>query len=151
VHAPRAVPQPRPRLQPLHHRVNAIARITKHRDAEPVPLGGSGFTRHVAAPAKPPPPAIGIPGQLSAEVPAPVPGLGQQQPAVYGEDGAGDVVVLHQVQVGGGDLAGIAHGLSQRPPGQGRERCFPLRLGQPVPQRRAERPRPDRVDPDRGH
>src|SRR6202020_2797995 len=36
------------------------------------------------------------------------------------------------------------------PSGQRRERCFSLRLGQPVPQWRAERPRPDRVDSDGG-
>jgi len=79
VHAPRAVPQPRPRLdprlQPLHHRVDAIARVAQDGDAEPVPRGGSRLAREVAAPAKPPPPAVHVPGQLTAEVPASVPGL----------------------------------------------------------------------------
>ena len=78
VHAPRAVPQPRPRLdprlQPLHHRVDAIARVTEDGDAEPVPRGGSRLGCEVAAPAKPPPSAIHVPGQLTAEVPASVPG-----------------------------------------------------------------------------
>jgi hypothetical protein len=81
VHAPSAVPQPRsrldPRLQPLHHRVDAVARITEHRDAEPVPCGRGRLTCEVTAPAQTPPPAIHVPGQLTAEVPAPVPGLCQ--------------------------------------------------------------------------
>ena len=73
----------------------------------------------------------------------------QDGAAVDGEHGAGDEAVLHQVEVGGGDLVRFADRLGDGPLGQRAEQSRTLRFWNRVPQRRVNRSRPNRVDPDR--
>jgi len=74
----------------------------------------------------------------------------QDGAAVDGEDGAGDEVVAHQVEVGGGDLVRLADRLGDGPLGQRAEQRRTLWFRSRVPHRRVNCSRPDRVDPDRG-
>lgn len=77
-------------------------------------------------------------------------GSGQHRTSIDWEHGTGDEAVAHQVEVGRGDLIGLAHRLGQRPLGQRGEQRRPTFLRDRVPQWRADRSGPDRVDPDRG-